>query len=73
MWHEWNVNAGDVMVTWCASYVNLMTSCFACALHTREHGTCEIINMGTFNYLNSLTGMPAESNLMKLTVSHLKP
>ena len=25
-WHEWNANAGDVMVTWFTSYVNLVMS-----------------------------------------------
>ena len=23
-WHEWNANTGDIMVTWFASYANLM-------------------------------------------------
>ena len=69
-WHEWNTNAGDVMVMWFASYVNLVTSQWACASHARMHGACAIINMGVSKYLNGLTGMPADSNLMKLTASH---
>ena len=26
MWHEWNVNAGDIMVMWFASYATLVTA-----------------------------------------------
>ena len=33
MWHEWNVNAADIMMTWFALYVNLVMSCLACAMH----------------------------------------
>ena len=72
MWHEWNANAGDVMVMWIASYANLVTSHWACTSRTRLHGTHSIIQMGASKYLNGLTGMPANSNLMKLTATHLK-
>ena len=72
MWHEWNVNTGDVMVMWFASYANLVTSCWACASHVCEHGACAIIKMGTFKYSNGLMGTSADSNLMKLTASHFK-
>ena len=34
------------------------------------HGTHAIIKMGTSNYLNGLTGTPADSYLRKLTASH---
>ena len=71
-WHEWNANAVDVMVTWFASYANLVTSHWACALCTCEHGACAIIIMGTSKYSNGLTGMPADSDLGKLTASHFK-
>ena len=70
MWHEWNANTGDVMVTWFASYANLVMSCWACALHARVHGAHAIIKMGASKYLNGLTGMPADSKLTKLTASH---
>ena len=69
-WHEWNANAGDIMVMWFASYVNLVTSPWACASCMHVHGTCAIIKMGASKYLNSLMGMPTNSNLMKLTASH---
>ena len=36
------------------------------------HGACGIIKMGALKYLNSLMGMPADSNLMKLTASHFQ-
>ena len=72
VWHKWNMNAGDVMVTWFTSYANLVTSRWACASHVRKHGACAIIKMGAFKYLNGLTGMPPDSNLMKLTASHFK-
>ena len=72
MWREWNANTGDIMVMWFTSYVNLVTSRWACALHVCMHGAHAIIKMGMSKYSNGLTGMPANSNLTKLTASHLK-
>ena len=72
MWHEWNANAGDIMVTWFAHDASLVTSRWACALHARQHGAHAIIKMGASKYLNSLTGTPADSNLGKITPSHFK-
>ena len=43
MWHEWYVSTGDVMVTWFTSYVNLVTSQWACMLHAHVHGAHVII------------------------------
>ena len=71
-WHEWNASAVDVMVTWFAHDVNLVTSRWACALRAREHGTHARIKMGASKYPNSLTGMPADWNLGKITASHFK-
>ena len=68
--HEWNVNAGDIMVMWFASYVSLVMSSWAYALGTHMHGTHAIIKMGGLKHSNGLTGMPADSNLRKLTASH---
>ena len=70
MWHKWNMNAGDVMVTWFASYVNLVMSQWVYASCVRMHGACAIIKMGTSKYSNSLTVTPADLNLRKLTTSH---
>ena len=70
VWHKWNVNAGDIMVTWFASYVNLVTSRWACTSHAHVHGACAIIKMGAPKYLNGLMGTPADSNLRKLTASN---
>ena len=50
MWHEWNANAGVIMVMWFASYANLVTSQWACTLHAHVHGACAIINMSTLKY-----------------------
>ena len=72
MWHKWNGNAGDIMVTWFASYANLVTSCWACASHERMHGAHAIIKMNASKYLNGLTGTPADSNLGKLAASHFE-
>ena len=36
------------------------------------HGAHAIIKMGVSKYLNGLMGMPADSNLTKLTASHFK-
>ena len=69
-WHKWNVNAGGIMVMWFASYANLVTSRWACMSHACMHGAHAIIKMGVTMYSNGLTGMPADSNLRRLTASH---
>ena len=61
------MNAGDVMVTWFAPYVNLVMSQWACASCACMHDTHAIIRMGMPKYSNSLTGIPADLNLRKLT------
>ena len=71
MWHEWNANAGDIIVMWFAYDANLVTSRWACALCAHVHGAHAIIKMDS-KYWNGLTGMPADSNLGKLTASHFK-
>ena len=71
-WHEWNVNTGDIMVTWFAHDVNLVMSHWACVSRMREHCTCAIIKIGVSKYSNGLTGMPANLNLGKITASHFK-
>ena len=72
LWHKWNANAGDAMVTWFTSDANLVTSQWACASHACMQGTCAIIKMGVPQYLNGLTGTPANSNLRKLTTSYFQ-
>ena len=69
-WHEWNVNTGDVMVTWFVSYANLVMSQWVCVSCTHVHGAHAIIKMGMSKYLNGLMGTPANSNLGKLATSH---
>ena len=32
VWHEWNTNANDIMMTCFALYMNIVTSCLACAM-----------------------------------------
>ena len=48
-WHEWNGNAGDIMVMWFASYVNLVMSHWACTSHVPTMQapmmTCHLIPM----------------------------
>ena len=70
MWYKWNMNAVDVMVAWFISYVNLVTSCWACTSHAHMHGTHAVSKMGVLEYSNGLTGMQTNSNLRKLTASH---
>ena len=70
-WHEWKVNTGDIMVTWFASYVNLVMSQWACMLYACcMHGACAINKNGTPKYSSILVGMQANSNLGQLTASH---
>ena len=69
-WHKWNANTGDAMVTWFASYANLVMSHWACTSHMCVHGAHTITKVGTLKYFNGLMGTPANSNLRKLTTSH---
>ena len=39
-------------------------------MHAWLHGACGLSKMGALKYLNGLMGMPADSNLRKLTASH---
>ena len=70
--HEWNANAGDIIVTWFTHDANLVMSHWACASRAREHGARAIFKMATSMYPNGLMGMPADRNLGKLTASHFK-
>ena len=72
MWHEWNMNADDVMVTWFTLFANLEMSCLACTLHTSMHGACALCKNGTSKYLSGLEWMQADSNLEKITASHFQ-
>ena len=69
MWHEWNMNAGDIMVTWYASYANLVMSHWAFVPHTCVHGTCGLSKHGTPKYPSGLAFTQADLNLGKLTAS----
>ena len=69
-WHEWNVNANDVMMTWFTFFVNLVKSSLACASHMHIHSAHALIKYGTSKYLSGLVCIQANSNLGKLTASH---
>ena len=69
-WHEWNMNANDIMMTWFALFVNLVMSHLTCVLHVCMHGTCTLNKYGVPKYLSDLVSMQADSNLGKLTASH---
>ena len=43
-WHEWNMNADDIMMTWLALYANLVTSCLAC-MHMAHMLYVEIVHL----------------------------
>ena len=59
MWNEWNGNTGDVMVMWFTSYVNLVTSHWACMLHACMHacmhGACALSKNGMPKYPSGMT------------------
>ena len=42
MWHEWNANANDIMMTWFALDANLLMSCMACVMCACVHGACAL-------------------------------
>ena len=72
MWHEWNMNADDVMMTWFTSFTNLVTSHLACVLHVHMHGACVLITYDMPKYPSGLACLQSDSNLGKLTASHFR-
>ena len=70
MWHEWNVNADDMMLMWFALYANLVTSCLACTTCVPVHGTCALIKYGTSKYLSGLVHT-SQLKLREITTSHI--
>ena len=70
MWHKWNVNANDVMMTWFALYANLVTTCLACVMHTHVHDACALCKTSTSKNFSGLACKQADLNLAKRTTSH---
>ena len=65
MWHEWNANAGDVMMTWSTLYANLVTSHLACTMCAHMHGAHAL---NKYAMSKNLSGLAC----MKLTQSKRK-
>ena len=72
MWHEWNMNTDDIMMTWFALFANFVTSHLACAACTYMHGACALYKYGTSKYPSGQACMQADSNLGKFTASHFQ-
>ena len=70
MWHEWNMNANDIMMMWFALFVNLVTSHLACAMLTCMHGAHALNKYGMSKYPSGLACMQADSILAKIMDSH---
>ena len=70
MWHEWNMNANDVMMMWFALFAKLATSCLPCLSHAHMHGTCALNKYGASKYLSGLTCMQADYLLEEVTIAH---
>ena len=70
MWHEWNANATDAMMTWFALYMNLVMSCLACMMHMHMHGAHALCKTSVSKCLSGLVCMQADPNLAKITTSH---
>ena len=71
MWHEWNMNANDIMMTWLASYVSDITSglCIACM----HEGACALcINSVSKDQSGLACIQAANLNLGKITASHFQ-
>ena len=72
-WHEWNANADDIMMTWFALFVSLVTSflaCMMCVMWMCVHDACSLNNYGMSKYRSDLACMQADSNLEKIATSH---
>ena len=72
MWHEWNMNTDDVMMTWFTSYMNPVMSCLACPMCMSVHGTCALCRNSASKYLSSLACMQTGPNLVKITALHFQ-
>ena len=70
IWHEWNVNAGDIMVMWFTLFANLVISCLACVSQVNVHGAYALNKNDTPKYPSGLAFTQADLNLGKLTASH---
>ena len=72
MWHKWNANIDDIMMTWFTLFANLVTSCLACAMSAYMHGTCALNKYGASKYWSGLACTQPDSNLGKITTSHFQ-
>ena len=70
MWHKWNVNSDDIMMTWFALYANLVMSHLACVTHVLMHGAYVLCKNSASKYSSSLVCMQPNSNFSKITASH---
>ena len=70
MWHEWNVNTADVMITWFTLYANLVTLHLVCVTCTCVHGTCALCKTTMSKYPSDLVCMQGGLNLERITSSH---
>ena len=70
MWHEWNRNAHDVMMTSFTLFANLVTSCLPCTSCEQVHGACALYKYGASKYPSGLVCTQADSNLEKISTSH---
>ena len=71
IWHEWNVNANDILMTWLPHMQALVTSCQACMTCVCMHNACALSDFGTTMYFSQPACMQAGWNLGKITASHL--
>ena len=71
-WHDWSVNANDIMMMWFTSYMNLVVSCLASMLHAHMHGTHALCKNSASKYPIGLASMQAHSNLAKITATHFQ-
>ena len=60
IWYEWNVNTGDVMITWFTLFANLVMSHLACTSHAHVHGTHVLNKYGASKYPSGLACMQAD-------------
>ena len=69
MWHDWNANADDVIMTWFGLYANLVISHLACVTHMHVHDTHAPHKTRASKYSSGLACMQANTNLVKITTS----
>ena len=72
MWHEWNVNTNDIMITWFTSYVNPSDITSGMCIVCMHEGACALCINSVSKYQRGLACIQADLTFGKITASHFQ-